>query len=648
MGLSTLVELSPLYASLPTVLVSLTFINDAYSPWTSGSLQWVPLIPQNLFFGALTTLFISALRKAEFDDSDTLKPKTETWTTKVINNVVYSLIPLACLYMADSLLLPMRLVGMISIGLILAKGGSSQGIWVFASALVIDTIVSLIRKESVGRVLIGYVFLLAPAMVLLKRHAKSPDLNASAALTVLTAVLMLSCTYQTINWLVMVVAIGSLIVLTLSQVDLPTSPIRQYYKESTWILSILLWVTQSLAVKEDTYSIVHALPALISNVAATYLIDPDDIDDYDDDEKSSKPSVYSLLTQVMSDKDSRSIFNFLLLNLSFMFVQLLYSFRSKSLSLLSDSLHMFLDCMALCLGMLASVIAKNDREHASKDYPFGLQRIETLSGFTNGSLLLGIVFEIFNEATQRIIDPIPLEKTNELLVVSILGLLVNLVGMFSLNGEDGHGHMHMHSHTHTHTHAHEEHHHSHDDSDDSDDEHGAHDEHESHSYSTHTNENMRGIFLHIMADTLGSVGVVISTLCVKYFGWEIVDPITSILIASLILLSSFPLLESSSSNLLLSLDEGCAHEMQETLDEMLKVSGVKSYSTPRFWPRDGANSKLIGYLHVQYYRTESARALRSKLDRIIEDSPVVEKCYLQLENEIDDCWCRKKGIFSSG
>ncbi len=65
------------------------------------------------------------------------------------------------------------------------------------------------------------------------------------------------------------------------------------------------------------------------------------------------------------------------------------------------------------------------------------------------------------------------------------------------------------------------------------------------------NDNMKGVYLHVLADTLGSVGVIISSLLIKYFGWYIADPLCSICISIMILLSVIPLLKHSSSLLLL-------------------------------------------------------------------------------------------------
>ena len=62
-------------------------------------------------------------------------------------------------------------------------------------------------------------------------------------------------------------------------------------------------------------------------------------------------------------------------------------------------------------------------------------------------------------------------------------------------------------------------------------------------------DNMRGVFLHVLADAMGSVGAIISSLLIRYFRWWRADPICSLVVAALILASGFPLLRSSASQL---------------------------------------------------------------------------------------------------
>ena len=171
----------------------------------------------------------------------------------------------------------------------------------------------------------------------------------------------------------------------------------------------------------------------------------------------------------LRNPDSRNIFLFLLLNLAFMFVQLLYGYWANSLGLISDAIHMAFDCLALLVGLIAAVMAKWP---PSRRDSFGYARVEVLAGFANAVFLCLISFSIIMEAVQRLVDP-PQMNTDRLLLISTLGLLVNLVGLASF----GHHH---------HGHAHHDHdHHHHDDK--------LLPTHHHHHHST----NMQGVFLHL-------------------------------------------------------------------------------------------------------------------------------------------------------
>ncbi|SGZ46738.1 CIC11C00000004847 [Sungouiella intermedia] len=87
---------------------------------------------------------------------------------------------------------------------------------------------------------------------------------------------------------------------------------------------------------------------------------------------------------------------------------------------------MALDCASLALGLIAGVLLKHPVNSSGK-YPFGLRNFEILAGFANGTLLVGISGSIIFEAFGRLFNPVSLQQTTELIVVSILGLLVNVV-----------------------------------------------------------------------------------------------------------------------------------------------------------------------------------------------------------------------------
>ena len=99
---------------------------------------------------------------------------------------------------------------------------------------------------------------------------------------------------------------------------------------------------------------------------------------------------------------------------------------------------MFFDCLALGMGLFASVMATWE---PNGKFTYGYSRVETLSGFANGLFLCLISIFIVFEAIQRLLDP-PEMNTSQLLVVSSVGLAVNLVGMVATGGHHHHGHSH--------------------------------------------------------------------------------------------------------------------------------------------------------------------------------------------------------------
>lgn len=161
-----------------------------------------------------------------------------------------------------------------------------------------------------------------------------------------------------------------------------------------------------------------------------------------------------------------------------------------------------------------------------------------------------ISIEIVYEALERLSEGFHMQRLGELLSVSAAGLAVNLVGIMCFE------------------HAHHGHDHGH----------GGHDH--------GSNENMYGIYLHILADTMGSVAVVISTLLIQWLGWPGFDPLASCVIALLIFASAIPLVQSSAKTLLLSIPEEVEYGMRDTLAGVSGLRGVVGYTVPKFWLDD--------------------------------------------------------------
>ncbi|CCE65457.1 hypothetical protein TPHA_0L01000 [Tetrapisispora phaffii CBS 4417] len=401
---------------------------------------------------------------------------------------------------------------------------------------------------------------------------------------------------------------------------------------------LLYWTTNNYQHKETHHSHLHDSNGKHSHSEGKHE-DMHDIYKLSPHEHSHTP--LGVFREMASNQETRSIFSFLLLNTTFMFVQLLYSFRSKSLGLLSDSLHMALDCTSLLLGLLAGILSKRP---PSDKYPFGFEYLETITGFTNGILLLGIVAGIFIQAVGRIFNPIQIEGTNELIIVASLGLGVNIIGLFAFD-------------------------------------HGGHSGHSG-------NDNMRGVFLHVLADTLGSVGVIISSVLIKFTHIHIFDPIASILIGVFILISAIPLINSTSRSILLKLDDKKHNNLKSALHKISTTPGISGYTSPRFWPNipnasghshghshshdhshnhediDSNNYShnhkhdyltnsekteekpitLVGYIHIQYVEGENSTIIKKRVEKIFETFQI--KAWIQVESTASYCWCRASSYLS--
>ncbi|KXJ77543.1 hypothetical protein RP20_CCG007334 [Aedes albopictus] len=357
-----------------------------------------------------------------------------------------------------------------------------------------------------------------------------------------------------------------------------------------------------------------------------------------------REKINSLTRLIFSDRNSRNLFLFLLLNLSFAFVELMYGIWTNSLGLISDSFHMFFDCTGLLAGLAASVITK---WKANDKYSYGYVRAEVLAGFVNSLFLLFIAFFIMSEAVERAIEP-PEVKHERLFVVSVLGLLVNLVGIYAFQ-HGGHGHSHGGGHGHSHGgggggghgHSHgghsDTHHllannHGHGHSHGGDDHHG-----HSHgsasinmdqSISSNNSQIMRGVFLHILADTLGSVGVIISAVLMQLFGWMRADPICSMFIALTIGLSTLSLIRESVMVLMQRQPVSLDRMLPQCYQKVTGLAGVYSVQEPHFWTL--CSDVYVGAIKLEVSKNVDPRYVVQHT-RMIFEAIGVRQIYIQLD-----------------
>jgi zinc transporter 5/7 len=260
-----------------------------------------------------------------------------------------------------------------------------------------------------------------------------------------------------------------------------------------------------------------------------------------------------------------------------MFVEITVGWATNSLGLISDAGHMFFDNASLFIGLYASYMARWKRDDV---FTYGYARYEVLAGFVNAIFLVFVAVSVVTEAMERLAEP-PEIRGEHLLTVSCMGLGVNIIGLFFFHdhsGGEGGGHGHSH---------------------------GGH----GHSHGGGTNENMYGVYLHVMADALGSVGVIISSLLIQWYGWHLADPVASIAISLLILGSVMPLITATIGPLLSRLPEEMEAGLAEALLSARRLPDVLSVFQVHFWKHHA--DVIVGTLHVTVTKeAEPQRVLR--------------------------------------
>lgn len=155
---------------------------------------------------------------------------------------------------------------------------------------------------------------------------------------------------------------------------------------------------------------------------------------------------------------------------------------------------------------------------------------------------------------------------------------------------------------------------------------------------------MHGIYLHILADTLGSVSVIVSTILTSIWGWSGWDPLASCFIAVLIFLSSKPLVISSAKRLLLSVSEDTEYNLRNLFAGIAQQRGVVGYSTPKFWRDDRfeaeGGDKLVGAVHVIAAKGAAMEEVRDRVRNYLSQEGI--DVVVQVEREGDNsCWCQR-------
>ena len=271
----------------------------------------------------------------------------------------------------------------------------------------------------------------------------------------------------------------------------------------------------------------------------------------------------------------------LVLTALYMFAEALGGWWTGSLALLADAGHMLADVAALGLALMAVWFSTRP---ATPDKTFGYYRLEILAAFINGVGLILIAFFIFYEAYQRWFTA-PSIRSIPMTVVAAGGLAVNLACAGLLHHDRG------------------------------------------------VDLNMRGAWLHVISDALGSIGAIIAGVVITIFSWNPIDPLISVFIGLLIIWSSWNLIREATNVLL----EGTpAHINLAAVEEaILQTEGVANVHDLHIWTITSGREALSA--HVIHAASMSQPILLQTLRTKLHDRFGVDHLTLQMETpEFED------------
>jgi cobalt-zinc-cadmium efflux system protein len=261
-------------------------------------------------------------------------------------------------------------------------------------------------------------------------------------------------------------------------------------------------------------------------------------------------------------------------NVAFVAVEVVFGFRANSMALLSDAGHNFSDVLGLVVAWAGGALA---RRGSSPRFTYGLKKASILAALANALLLFVAVGAIGAEAVRRLAHPSPAHGET-IMVVAAIGIAINgmTAALFAR---------------------------------------GQHD------------LNVRGAFLHMVADAAVSAAVVFAGLVILWTGQQWVDPVMSLAVAVVILWGSFGLLKESVWMSLAGVPEGIDVDQVEAA--LAAIDGVEAIHDLHVWPLSTTETALTAHIVTQ--RADYPDALLASARDVLHDRFRIEHCTIQVE-----------------
>ncbi|MCU4412653.1 cation diffusion facilitator family transporter [Acinetobacter sp. WU_MDCI_Axc73] len=281
---------------------------------------------------------------------------------------------------------------------------------------------------------------------------------------------------------------------------------------------------------------------------------------------------------VVTEENAKKLTIALSLTITFLIVEVIAGFITQSLALLSDAAHMFTDAAALAIALAAIKVAKRP---ADDKRTFGYQRFEILAALFNALMLFVVAVYILFEAYQRFTHPPEIQSVG-MMIVATIGLIINLISMKILVS------------------------------------------------SAQDSLNVKGAYLEVLSDALGSVGVIIGAVIIYFTQWYWVDTIVAVLIGFWVLPRTWILLKQSINILL----EGVPEEIdiEKLREDLLALDGVESIHQLKVWAITSKNVHLT--VHLFAPQADRNQLYRNAYEMLSHQHGISE---ITLQIEEDEC-----------
>ncbi|UCF45796.1 MAG: cation transporter [Myxococcales bacterium] len=267
----------------------------------------------------------------------------------------------------------------------------------------------------------------------------------------------------------------------------------------------------------------------------------------------------------------------LVLTATYMIAEVVGGLVANSLALLADAGHMFSDAAALGLSLVAVMLAQRP---ATAHRTYGFHRAEILAALVNGAALLTLAVLIAREAWERLSAP-PEVQGGLMLAVACGGLIINVANLLILSG------------------------------------------------GRKSNLNIRGAWLHVMADTLGSVGAMSAGAAIYFMGWRWADPVASFVIATLVLYSAWGLVRETLDVLMEGVPKGIS--TADVTAALKELPGVLDAHDLHVWSL--TSGRNIATIHLVIAEDADHQGIIDTANRTLASRFAIAHATIQVEHD---------------